>query len=767
MQIPGSKWISGIALGAAVSAASMTTAQAVTSYVIGRCEIADSITVGTDTPGAMIRPTYDANSYIVNNQRNSPLKKYVSDKYSFYEAATKVLVAPKHGELIWDPNTGPNISAAKDGWYYYVSNKGFSGDDAFVIQVEKYGLKINVHYKIAVPEFNEDMYGRCDPAEWKISQIDVEGADGTDLASTTFTPDAPFLPTSPSAYLANVTFNLPNADIGVSNLAGAAVGQESTSGAATTITLDANAGGYGWFLDPTPADNSEFLPTSNPNEWIAKAGSAADGKMDMLSVLLHEYGHALGLDHSPDSHDFMAPTLQPGVRRLLSQADLQQIAHVLGAPAPLPGQPLPPLPYDLALLALAIRQRQSTDSATNGTALGAMAPVVPHYDVVTNPTLTNGDFNGTSGWTTSGDVTVSNGSAVLDESSNSQSRINQVFTVNASDRFLRFTVSGINLQNPGNGPQDAFEVALLDASTGQSLEAPIALSNTDDFLNLQGDGSSYMSSGVSFVTNADGSRTYLVDLAGIAANTAVNLSFDLIGFGDAGSHVTVSDVHVGLPQTYDDAVTSAEDTPVAIAALANDVAANQPGFVPVVVSGPAHGQVTVNADGTFGYSPSKDYFGADSFTYKLSNSQLDSNVSTVSITVTPVNDAPVANDFAQTTLEDASVAMDLLGHAHDVDSPVLTPKIVTGPAHGQLALNADGTYTYTPDANFNGSDSFSYSVNDGELDSNLATVQLSVTSVNDAPTPRWETPRTSWCHSRRRALSLSVVVGHKRSIEGS
>ena len=300
MQIPGSKWISGIALGAAVSAASLTPAQAATNYAIGICEIADSVTVGTDTPGAQISPTYDANSYIVTYQSNTHLSKYVSDKYSFYDAATKVLVAPKHGKLIWDPNTGLNISAAKSGWYYYVSNKGYSGEDTFVMQVEKYGLKINIHYTIEIPSPDDQPYDRkwnpdgfCEPSEWKISQIDIEDTDGTALASTTFTPDAPFLPTSPSAYLSNVTLNLPNADIGVSDLSGAAVGQESTSGATTTITLDTNAGGYGWFLDPTPADNSEFLPTSNPDEWIAKAGSVANGKMDMLSVVLREYGHAL------------------------------------------------------------------------------------------------------------------------------------------------------------------------------------------------------------------------------------------------------------------------------------------------------------------------------------------------------------------------------------------------------------------------------------------------------------------------------------------
>jgi hypothetical protein len=72
--------------------------------------------------------------------------------------------------------------------------------------------------------------------------------------------------------------------LNIADLAGGALGQTTGS----TITLDTNAAGNGWFIDTTPADNSEYLPTSNPNEWVAKAGSAAAGKMDMLSVLLHE-----------------------------------------------------------------------------------------------------------------------------------------------------------------------------------------------------------------------------------------------------------------------------------------------------------------------------------------------------------------------------------------------------------------------------------------------------------------------------------------------
>ena len=64
----------------------------------------------------------------------------------------------------------------------------------------------------------------------------------------------------------------------------------------TSITLDDNAAGHGWFIDATPGANEEFLATSDANVWVAKEGSAADGKMDMLSVLLHEYGHVLGIE---------------------------------------------------------------------------------------------------------------------------------------------------------------------------------------------------------------------------------------------------------------------------------------------------------------------------------------------------------------------------------------------------------------------------------------------------------------------------------------
>jgi hypothetical protein len=206
-------------LSATLSATSTATAHATPIYALGRCGVADRLTVGTDAPGTEIDPLSDAGSYILKylNLSDSSLTKLVTDQSALSRAVINILIAPKHGKLIWNPNTGPNISAAEKSWYYYVSNKGYSGEDAFVMQVEMYGLKIYIHYTIEVPASDENPSGLCQLGEeWKISQVDVVDTSGTTLASTTFAPNAPFLPTSPLAYLANVTLNLPNADSGIS-----------------------------------------------------------------------------------------------------------------------------------------------------------------------------------------------------------------------------------------------------------------------------------------------------------------------------------------------------------------------------------------------------------------------------------------------------------------------------------------------------------------------------------------------------------------------
>jgi VCBS repeat-containing protein len=131
-----------------------------------------------------------------------------------------------------------------------------------------------------------------------------------------------------------------------------------------------------------------------------------------------------------------------------------------------------------------------------------------------------------------------------------------------------------------------------------------------------------------------------------------------------------------------------------------------------------------------------NYNGPDSFTYQANDGTENSAPATVSITVTPVDDAPVARPDAYATAEDQKLTVDargVLGNDTDVDGRALSAIAVAKPAHGTLTLAANGGFTYTPAANWSGTDSFSYRANDGKLSSPTVKVTLTVSAVNDAP----------------------------------
>jgi VCBS repeat-containing protein len=139
---------------------------------------------------------------------------------------------------------------------------------------------------------------------------------------------------------------------------------------------------------------------------------------------------------------------------------------------------------------------------------------------------------------------------------------------------------------------------------------------------------------------------------------------------------------------------------------------------------------TVTNNGTdVTYTPAADYCGADSFTYTASDGNGGSDTANVSITVTCVNDAPVANDDSATTNEDTPVTIDVLANDTDVEGVALTPILVTAPSHGILALNENGSYTYTPGTAYSPTDSFTYKVTDGELESNVASVTITINDL--------------------------------------
>ncbi len=124
-----------------------------------------------------------------------------------------------------------------------------------------------------------------------------------------------------------------------------------------------------------------------------------------------------------------------------------------------------------------------------------------------------------------------------------------------------------------------------------------------------------------------------------------------------------------------------------------------------------------------------NYNGSDSFTYKVNDGSADSNVATVTITIQPVNDAPVATSDSRDMVENSVltvVAPGVLENDSDVDSLGLTAILMSDPVQGTLTLDADGSFIYTPVLNFSGIDSFTYKATDGSADSSIATVTIRV-----------------------------------------
>jgi hypothetical protein len=297
------------------------------------------------------------------------------------KATVKVIKNPQHGvltqvsleeakKLVDAPLSGP--------LYRYQPNSGYLGADDAILLVELNGKSYKIHTKFyVVKEVNDNnFYGQGTPATL------CANSQPKRVATLTFNQDISLaqwgdIVQEMAASVEGMKYNqyiatASGVTLDFADLPGGAVGE--TTG--TSITLDTNAAGYGWYVDPNPSSNADFLPTANPDVWMAKAGSAAAGKMDMLSVLLHEYGHALGLDHSANPNDFMAPNLQPGERRLPSSAELAQLSQLSNSlssvPSPLPSDPA--LPVGTALSALFIGRLRRTD-------YGSWTPVIDSIQI--------------------------------------------------------------------------------------------------------------------------------------------------------------------------------------------------------------------------------------------------------------------------------------------------------------------------------------------------------------------------------------------------
>ncbi len=233
------------------------------------------------------------------------------------------------------------------------------------------------------------------------------------------------------------------------------------------------------------------------------------------------------------------------------------------------------------------------------------------------------------------------------------------------------------------------------------------------------------------------------------------------------------------PVAGDDVATTLEDTPVFIDVLANDTDADAGDVLRITaVNGQALslGGPAVNVTGAGNtvlgtvalvlqagkpqllFTPAKDYNGPVNFRYTVTDG-LTSVDAQVAVAVQPVNDAPVANADNVTTAEDTPVIVNVLRNDTDVDGDALTVTTFTQPANGRVVLNADGTFTYTPNANFNGAETFSYTITDPSGATSSATVTVNVGGVNDAPVANPDTDTTSEDTALVRAAAEGVIAG--------
>ena len=139
-------------------------------------------------------------------------------------------------------------------------------------------------------------------------------------------------------------------------------------------------------------------------------------------------------------------------------------------------------------------------------------------------------------------------------------------------------------------------------------------------------------------------------------------------------------------------------------------------------------------DGTITYTPVGNYNGADSVQVtRLTDGNGGTATETVAVTVTAVNDSPVAVDDLSTTFEDTIARVPVLLNDRDLDGDTLTLTAVGAAEHGTTAIQPDRRIAYRPDPNYNGADSFTYTLSDGHGGTSTATVSIIVRPVNDRP----------------------------------
>ena len=316
------------------------------------------------------------------------------------------------------------------------------------------------------------------------------------------------------------------------------------------------------------------------------------------------------------------------------------------------------------------------------------------------------------------------------------------FTYRANDGLVNSGLATVSLTitELNRAPVAADDSYTLGKNSTLTVTTPGVLANDTDL-----DGNTLSAAVVATAThgslslNANGTFTYSPASNYFGADSFTYRANDgVVDSGIATVSLTITNIN-RAPVTAEDNYTLGKNSSLTVAAtgvLTNDIDLDGDALIATVVVTVAHGSLTLNTNGGFTYTPASNYFGADSFTYQANDGAVDSAITTVTLTITNINRAPVATDDLYTMGKNGVLTVNVpgvLSNDTDLDGDSLTAAVVTTVAHGSLALNANGNFTYTPASNYFGADSFTYRANDGVVDSAIATVTLTITNVNRAP----------------------------------
>ncbi|HEU5035894.1 MAG TPA: Ig-like domain-containing protein [Nocardioides sp.] len=301
-------------------------------------------------------------------------------------------------------------------------------------------------------------------------------------------------------------------------------------------------------------------------------------------------------------------------------------------------------------------------------------------------------------------------------------------------------VATVHLLGSNDAPVAVDDVVTTAEDTPLLLDGDAAV--TADDTDPDGDDltvSAVAGAGHGTVTVVDGAVRYAPEADFHGTDAFTYTVSDGHGGTDAATvEVTVTAVD-DAPVVVDDTATTDEDVPLVVsvsALLDDDTDPDGDALTVVAVGGAEHGTVTLTSDGVR-YVPAADHAGTDSFSYTVSDGNGGTARGVVTVTVVPVDDAPVAAPDSYVATEDRALTVPspgVLADDRDVDGPGLSVAVVREPEHGRLDLALDGSFTYTPDADYTGGDSFAYAVSDGLLTSTPAEVTLDVAAEPDAPT---------------------------------